>query len=253
MKKSLFARWRASFIAGFAVALPAVITLALVKWLFGTVASLTDILLFFLPQSLTHAGLMYPGDGRGEMLWYWRLAALLLAVALISGLGVLARYYVGKRIIALADRLMMQVPLLNKVYGAIKQVNDAFATGKKSAFKTVVLVEFPHAGSYSLGFLTSDQHDEVQQKTNQRVLCVFVPTTPNPTSGFLILVPEAKVTRLEMSVADGIKFIVSLGSITPEYSPSPLPEQRTGRWESESQPDAADPRRSTGDPPEGHD
>ena len=111
---------------------------------------------------------------------------------------------------------MMQVPLLNKFYGAIKQVNEAFA-GNKNSFKTVVLVEFPREGMYSVGFLTSEQHAEVQQKTQEKVVCVFIPTTPNPTSGFLVLVPEDKVTRLDMSVADGIKYIVSLGSIAPEY------------------------------------
>jgi len=117
------------------------------------------------------------------------------------------------------DGLMMQVPLLNKFYGAIKQVNEAFA-GNKNSFKTVVMVEFPSAGIYSIGFITNEQHGEVQQKTKAKVVCVFVPTTPNPTSGFLILVPEEKVTKLDMSVADGIKYIVSLGSIAPEFLPA---------------------------------
>jgi uncharacterized membrane protein len=117
------------------------------------------------------------------------------------------------------DLVLLRVPLLNKIYGTIKQVNEAFTSGKKSSFKTVVLVEFPHPGHYAMGFVTSEQHEEVQAKTQQNLVCVFVPTTPNPTSGFLILVPETKVTRLEMSVADGIKYIVSLGSIAPEFAP----------------------------------
>jgi uncharacterized membrane protein len=132
--------------------------------------------------------------------------------------GVLARYYIGKKIIDWTDRVLMRVPFLNKIYGAIKQVNDAFS-GNRHSFKTVVLVEFPREGIYSIGFLTSEQRDEVQQKTREKVVCVFVPTTPNPTSGFLILVPEEKVTKLDMSVADGIKYIVSLGSLSPEYMP----------------------------------
>ena len=145
-------------------------------------------------------------------------------MALISAVGVLARYYIGKKIIDWTDRILMRVPLLNKFYGAIKQVNDAFA-GNKHSFKTVVLVEFPREGMYSIGFLTSEQRDEVQQKTREKVVCVFVPTTPNPTSGFLILVPEEKVTKLDMSVADGIKYIVSLGSLSPEYTPPPEAKQ----------------------------
>jgi uncharacterized membrane protein len=216
-QKSLFVRWRSSFLTGLAVTLPALLTLAALKWLIGTISSVTDLLLFFLPQSLTHESLVYPHDGKGPMFWYWSLVALLLAVALISVVGVLARYYIGKKIIDWTDRVLMRVPFLNKIYGAIKQVNDAFS-GNKHSFKTVVLVEFPREGIYSIGFITSEQRDEVQQKTREKVVCVFVPTTPNPTSGFLILVPEEKVTKLDMSVADGIKYIVSLGSLSPEYT-----------------------------------
>jgi uncharacterized membrane protein len=219
-QKSLFARWRSSFLTGLAVTLPALLTLAAVKWLIGTISSVTDVLLFFLPRGLTHEDMVYPHDGKGPMYWYWSLVALALAVVLISVVGVLARYYIGKKIIDWTDRVLMRVPFLNKIYGAIKQVNDAFS-GNKHSFKTVVLVEFPREGMYSIGFLTSEQRDEVQQKTREKVVCVFVPTTPNPTSGFLILVPEDKVIKLEMSVAEGIKYIVSLGSLAPGYTPPP--------------------------------
>jgi uncharacterized membrane protein len=208
--------WRGNFLTGLAVLLPTVITLAVIKWLFGTISSLTDLLLFFVPKHLTHED-----GGRGPLFWYWSLAALALAALLVSAMGLLTRYYIGKRLIEWLDLTMLRVPLLNKIYGMIKQVNEAFSTGKKTSFKTVVLIEFPREGMHSLGFLTSEKHDEVQLKTRENVVCVFVPTTPNPTSGFLLLVPEAKVTRLEMSVADGIKYIISLGSISPEYAPPP--------------------------------
>ena len=215
MKKSIFTRWRTSFFTGLAITLPAIISLAAVKWLFGTVSSFTDALLFFL-KYLVDPKAVYQNGQSGPMFWYWSLLALALAVIMISTVGVLTRYYVGKRLIEWLDGLMMQVPLLNKFYGAIKQVNEAFA-GNKNSFKTVVLVEFPREGTYSVGFLTSEQHAEVQYMTKERVVAVFIPTTPNPTSGFLVLVPETKVTKLQMSVADGIKFIVSLGSIAPEF------------------------------------
>ena len=215
MKKSIFTRWRTSFFTGLAITLPAIISLAAVKWLFGTVSSFTDALLFFL-KYLVDPKAVYQNGQSGPMFWYWSLLALALAVIMISTVGVLTRYYVGKRLIEWLDGLMMQVPLLNKFYGAIKQVNEAFA-GNKNSFKTVVLVEFPREGIYSVGFLTSEQHAEVQYMTKERVVAVFIPTTPNPTSGFLVLVPEAKVTKLQMSVADGIKFIVSLGSISPAF------------------------------------
>jgi uncharacterized membrane protein len=223
MRKSFFARWRSSFLTGLAVVFPALLTLAAVKWLLGTISSVTDLLLFFLPTKLTHEGLVYLHDGKGPMFWYWSLVALLLAMVLISVVGVLARYYIGKKVIDWTDRVLMQVPLLNKFYGAIKQVNDAFA-GSKHSFKTVVLVQFPRAGMYSVGFITSEQNDEVQAKTKEKVVCVFVPTTPNPTSGFLILVPEDQVTKLEMSVTDAVKYIVSLGSISQEYAQPPNPK-----------------------------
>ncbi len=218
MKKSFLARWRASFLTGLAVTLPALLTLAVIKWLFGTISSFTDTLLFFLKYVLDPRD-VYENGQSSPMFWYWSLLALLLAIILITGVGLLARYYIGKRLIEWVDGVMMQVPFVNKFYGAIKQVNEAFA-GNKNSFKTVVLVEFPREGIYSVGFITSEQHAEVQQKTKETVVCVFVPTTPNPTSGFLILVPETKVTKLDMSVPDGIKYIVSLGSISPDHLPT---------------------------------
>ena len=217
MRKSFFARWRRSFLTGLAVSLPALLTLAAVKWIFGTISSFTDTLLFFLPNFLA-PDRIYRNGVDGPMFWYWSLLALVLAALLITGVGVLAQYYIGKRMLEWLDTAMMNVPVVNKFYGAIKQVNEAFS-GDKNSFKTVVMVEFPSAGIYSIGFITNDQNGEVQQKTKEKVVCVFVPTTPNPTSGFLILVPEDKVKKLDMSVADGIKYIVSLGSISPEFSP----------------------------------
>jgi len=218
MRKSLLARWRSSFLTGLAVTFPALLTLAAVKWLVGTISSVTDLLLFFLPRTLTHESLVNANDGKGPMFWYWSLVVLVLAVILISVAGVLARYYIGKKIIDWTDRVLMRVPLLNKFYGAIKQVNDAFA-GNRHSFKTVVLVEFPGPGNYSVGFITSEQQGEIQQKTGRKLISVFIPTTPNPTSGFLILVPEEKLTKLDMSVTDAIKYIVSLGAISQESMP----------------------------------
>jgi uncharacterized membrane protein len=216
VKNSLFTRWQANFWAGLAIVLPAVISVAVLAWLFGTVANVTDTLLIFLPRGLTHRD-----QGNGTMYWYWSLVALILAVFLIGFVGLLARNYFGKRIIEWVDSALLRVPLLNKIYGATKQVNDAFSSSNKTAFRTVVLVEFPREGLYSVGFITSEQNDEMKSKTAENVVCVFIPTTPNPTSGFLVLVAEDKVTKLDMSVADGIKYIISLGAITPEYTPTP--------------------------------
>lgn len=211
MIRTFLARWRRNFLTGLVVLLPTVITLAVIKWLFGTIASLTDLLLFFLPQKLTHQD-----NGQGGMYWYWSLAALALAVVLVAVVGLLTRYYIGKQMLAWLDATMLRVPLLNKIYGTIKQVNDAFSSGSKSSFKTVVLVEFPRAGTHSVGFVTAEPNDALEQKTGRKLVNVFIPTTPNPTSGFLVLVPEDQVTKLDLTVAEGIKYIVSLGSITPD-------------------------------------
>lgn len=215
MRKSLFARWRASFFTGLAVVLPGVITLAVVKWFFGTISSLTDLLLFFLPKRLTHED-----DGVGPVSWYWSLLAILVAGVLVTVIGLLTRYYMGKRMIAWADNLMLRVPVLNKIYGTIKQLDQAFTSSKKSSFKTVVLVEYPRDGIYSVGFITSEQPDEIETRTGRKCVRVFIPTTPIPTGGFLIVVPEEKVSKLDMSVADGFKYIISMGALSSEV-PAP--------------------------------
>ncbi|TAK97253.1 MAG: DUF502 domain-containing protein [Verrucomicrobia bacterium] len=215
MQKSLLARWRSNFLTGLAVVLPAAASIGILVWIFGTVSNITDLLLFFLPRKLTHEA-----NGDGAMYWYWSLFALLLAVALITLAGLLTRYYLGKRLIAWMDNALLRVPLLNKVYGTIKQVNDAFTSGGANSFKTVVLVEFPHEGMHSVGFITSEQNEAIEKKTGEKVVCVFIPTTPNPTSGFMVIVPESKVTKLDMSVAEGIKYIISLGSVSPDAAPA---------------------------------
>jgi uncharacterized membrane protein len=225
VKKSLFARWRASFVTGLAIVLPGVVTLAVVKWFFGTISSFTDTLLFFLPHFLKPK-LIYENGESGPMFWYWSVLAFLLAVVIVTTIGVLARYYFGKRMIAWADSLMLRVPVLNKIYGTIRQVDEAFTSGKKSSFKTVVLVEYPREGIYSVGFITSEQESEPQKKTGANCVCVFIPTTPIPTAGFLILVPVDKVTKLNMSVADGFKYIISLGALSQDYTPPAVEKRR---------------------------
>ena len=214
--KSLPVRWRANFLTGLIIVLPAVVSSIVLAWVFGSVANITDHLLFFIPPAITHKN-----GGDGPMFWYWSLIALLLAVLIISTVGRLARNYFGRKMIEWLEAGMLRIPFFNKIYGAIKQVNDAFTAGGANSFKTVVLVEFPREGMYSVGFLTCEQQEEVQIITREKVVSVFIPTTPNPTSGFLVLVAEDKVTRLEMSVPDAIKYIVSLGAIAPNFVPPP--------------------------------
>ncbi len=211
MDKSPFARWQANFWAGLAIVLPVVVSVSLVVWIFRNVSNVTDTLLIFIPRKLTHED-----HGNGPMYWYWSLGALAVAVFLITFVGLLARNYFGKAMIRWVDLAMLRVPMLNKIYGATKQVNDAFSSTNKTAFRTVVMVEFPRPGVYTLGFITSEQHQGIQGNAGEKLICVFVPTTPNPTGGYLLLVPEEKVRKLDMSVGDAVKYVISLGSILPE-------------------------------------
>ena len=187
MSSKLSSALRSDFIAGLAVLLPAIVSIAVVVWLFGTVSNITDMLLFAVPSDWK-----YVGGAPGDLHRYWRLAALLLAIALVTLIGRLTRHYLGRKLVRLADDLLLRVPLVNKIYSTVKQVKEAFV-GNTSSFQQAVLVQFPRAGMYSLGFITSDQRNEVQFKTPQNVWSVFVPTTPNPTSGFLVYVPEEEL------------------------------------------------------------
>jgi uncharacterized membrane protein len=200
------AQWRANFFTGLAIVMPAVISIAVVVWLFRNVANLTDYLLFFVPYQITHEN-----HGQGAMYWYWSLCAFVLAVVLITLIGRFGRNYLARKAIQWTDNALLRIPLLNKIYGTIKQVNESFSSNK-SSFKQVVLVSFPHKDSRSVGFVTGEQ----KTPDNLKLISVFIPTTPNPTSGFLVMVPETEITKLDMSVAEGIKFIISLGAISPD-------------------------------------
>jgi uncharacterized membrane protein len=221
-ENSLLNRWRRNFLAGLAISMPGIISIAVVVWLFQHVASVTDLLLFFLPRDWTHAS-----GPDGKMYWYWSGVALLLAVFLVCLVGRFGRAYLGRRAIKWADTALMSVPLLNKIYGTVKQVNDSFSNNK-SAFQQVVLVPFPHPDSRTIGFATGEQ----KSLGAETLISVFVPTTPNPTSGFLLLLPEREVVKVDMSVGDGIKFVISLGAISPGqpgHSLSALPPLLKGQ------------------------
>ncbi len=204
-------RWRDNFLAGLAIVMPTVITVAVVVWVFHNVSNVTDMLLFFVPKAWIRT--RQPDGTWGDIPWYWSCIALLWALFLVGLVGRYGRNYFGRRAIEWLDNAIMRVPLMNKIYGTIKQVNESF-TSNKSSFKQVVLVAFPHEQSRAVGFVTGEQAG----LGTERLISVFVPTTPNPTSGFLLLVPESQLVKLDMSVADGIKFTISLGAIAPDHS-----------------------------------
>ncbi|MGA3181393.1 MAG: DUF502 domain-containing protein [Verrucomicrobiota bacterium] len=220
-ENSLLNRWRRNFLAGLAITMPGVISLAVVVWLFRNVANVTDTLLFFLPKKLTHP------PGSETAYWYWSYFAFLLAVSLICLVGRFGRDYLGRRAIKWTDKALLSIPLLNKIYGTVKQVNESFSSNK-SSFKQVVLVPFPHAASRAIGFVTGEQIT----LGNEKWVGVFVPTTPLPTSGFLLLYAERDLVKLDMSVPDAIKFIISLGAISPGNPGAALPPAQSADQES---------------------
>ena len=150
------------------------------------------------------------------------IASIIIIVVFIAILGLLSKYFLGRLMMQLAEKVITSVPFVKTVYNTVKQIVDTFSQQQKAVFQKTVLIEYPRPGVYALGFLTSTTKGEVQQKTGKVVVNVFVPTTPNPTSGFLLMLPEDEVIDLEMSVSDGMKVVISGGALVPAYNAKPL-------------------------------
>ncbi|MCX7825806.1 MAG: DUF502 domain-containing protein, partial [Verrucomicrobiae bacterium] len=149
----------------------------------------------------------------------YRLLALAVFVVLVTLLGWMTRQVAGRRLLIFAETFIARLPLFNRIYGFMREVSHTLLAGQKTVFARVVLVEYPRPGVYAIGFVTSEGEGEVQAKTQARVINVFVPTTPNPTSGFLLMVPREQTIDLDMSVADGMKVVISGGAVVPPYAP----------------------------------
>lgn len=141
---------------------------------------------------------------------------LLIALILILLTGTFTRFYLGRKLVEMGDRLFDRIPLGRGIYKAIKQFLNTVAGDSEKSFRRVVLVEFPSPGTYVLGFVTGVASGEVQAKTEEQVLNVFVPTTPNPTTGFFFMMPERKLTPLSMPVEDAFKLLISGGVVVKE-------------------------------------
>jgi uncharacterized membrane protein len=192
---------RNSFFAGLLIVLPIAASVLILVGLFTWV---TD---FMLPDTLR------------DRMWtpLFRVVALIVFVLLTTAVGWVTRLVAGKRMLSLTELLIGRVPLWNRTYGFVKEISHTLLSGQKTMFRQVVLVEFPRKGIYSIGFVTNDTGGEAQVKTKERVVNVFVPTTPNPTSGFLVLVPGGELIELSMSVGDGMKMVISGGAVVPPY------------------------------------
>jgi len=148
----------------------------------------------------------------------YRIPALGLVITLLIVLAVgwFTTNFFGKRFIHIGETIVEKIPFVRKIYKGSKQVVQSIANADTSAFRKVVLLEFPRRGMLAIGFVTGSPHGEVQDLTKKNVLNVFVPTMPNPTSGFLIFAPPEELTEVNMSIEDGIKYVVSGGIVTAE-------------------------------------
>jgi uncharacterized membrane protein len=139
-----------------------------------------------------------------------------IAVVLITILlGIFAKNILGRTLLGIWEAIFTRIPLVNKLYVAVKQIGEALFSDKGTMFKRVVLLQYPRKNIYSIGFVTHTPGGELQEKIGSQVLTVFLPTTPNPTSGFFLIVPEKETVPLSISVEDAIKLIVSFGIVGP--------------------------------------
>jgi uncharacterized membrane protein len=191
---------RSRVISGVLVIIPLWITYLVLKMLFRAMASVLVPLLDDLPL---------PIEISDQVLALIAVIIFLVSVYLI---GVVTAFVIGRRLVAVGERMIMRIPVVKSIYSAAKQVVDTFSITDKTQFKSVVFLEFPRPGLYVVGFITGMLTDS----TGRRLFKVFVPHTPNPTGGFLELTTEDQLIHTNLSVEEGIKMIVSAGVISPE-------------------------------------
>ncbi len=208
---------RKYLIAGLLVWLPVGATILVIKLLVDTM----DQTLLLLPPAWRPAELLgfnIPGLG------------IALSVLVVFATGIVFANFLGRRLVAFWEALLARIPLVRTVYTAVKQVTETLFSSSSQSFRQVLLVEYPRRGIWSIGFQTNTGLGEVQEKTGEEVVAVFVPTTPNPTSGFVLMIPRKEVVELEMSVDEGLKMIVSMGVVVPTWrkgEPPPVASQAT--------------------------
>ena len=196
-------------IAGLLVWLPIVVTVLLFRFLI----TLMDQTLILLPSQIRPEaviGFKLPGLG------------LILTLLVLIVTGIFATNFVGKSMVNFGEKIFKKIPIVRSVYSAAKNFADIVFSDTGQSFKKVLLIQYPRKGVYSLAFQTSTNLGEVQKKTGSDVVCTFVPTTPNPTSGFIIIIPKEDVIEMDMEVDEAFKMIVSLGVVVPEWKKEEL-------------------------------
>jgi uncharacterized membrane protein len=200
---SLMPRLRGYFLAGILVTAPVSITIYLTYVFLAFIDSnVAQILPANIYQAL-YGHTFFPGVG------------LLIAVLFLVVAGWLATNILGRFFIQVSEYILVRMPIISSIYSAVKQIFEMVMGSKSNAFRETVMLQYPRPGIWSIGFITGQTQGEVQRLTDNDVLNVFVPTTPNPTSGFLLFVPRKDLVFMEMSVEDAMKLIISVGMLTP--------------------------------------
>ena len=197
-KRSFFARFRNYFITGIVVLIPIGITVYITIILIGVSSKI-------IPKEINPNHYL-PYDIPG--------LEIIVAILLITFIGWLSLSFIGKKLLNLFNNILKKIPILRTIYSAIGQMTESFTSGQKKE-QNVVLVEYPRKGSWAVGFVTKENTGEIKDKTKLDLVNVFVPTTPNPTSGFLLMFPKSEVIYLDMSFEQASKFIVSAGTSNP--------------------------------------
>ncbi len=199
-KVSTLRRW---LVAGILVWAPLAITL----WVINVLIGFMDKTILLLPEAY-----------RPENLFGFNIPGLgaVLAVGVVLLTGALVANILGRSLVNFGERILDRIPLVRSIYSAVKQVIETFFSHDSRSFRKVLLVEYPRRDCWSIAFLSGDPVGEVQDKTEKHVLTVFVPTAPNPTSGFVIMVPQDEIIELDMTVEEGFRMVISLGVVVPK-------------------------------------
>ena len=206
MLKKLQRRIRNIFITGLLITLPIALTYFILQFLFKNLDALSPV----FTKILIDMGAPIPEGYRIPAL------GLVITLLIVLAVGWFTTNFFGKQMINLGERLVGKIPFVRKIYKGSKQVVQSIAHADTTAFRKVVLIEFPRRGMLAIGFVTGSARGEVQGYTRENILNVFVPTMPNPTSGFLVFAPPEELTEIDMSIEDGIKYVVSGGIVDTE-------------------------------------
>ena len=199
-------RIRNVFITGLLITLPIALTYFILQFLFKNLDALSPV----FTKVLIDLGAPIPEGYRVPAL------GLVITLLIVLAVGWFTTNFFGKRLILLGENIVGKIPFVRRIYKGSKQVVQSIAHADTRAFRKVVLIEFPRRGMLAIGFVTGEARGEVQKNTCDDVLNVFVPTMPNPTSGFLVFAPPEELTEIDMSIEDGVKYVVSGGIVTTE-------------------------------------